>query len=364
MAVTEQVDRRKTERNMDLLMRYYVAQSEEEVSEAHSPTHLRTTARLTELVAILYGFSPKEGLDAHFAGDYHDLIRSPSEDPLLKDDQASARQAVLILNLMDERGLFTTTPEEKDAVRDAIGHHGEPPAFFLDPNTRDSIPQDLNIRIHAALFVADKIEANGARVIARRSSFVAGDRLHNPEGDWQQFGFRPNKDEALVVAIESLLRLGIINPQYIYPEKIRAIVDPLYEVQREFVRGVFKAKGLSVSDVATLLLERKRKDGKNMLAARKLSAPEQHEKLVKFLEERTRVKDGDIGAVSDDVANSAIETVLYFSRDYRVDMDGLISGWMPRGKAAENWRTQMLEYSSGNWFNQARQQISSNAINL
>lgn len=299
---------------------------------------------------------------AYIAGASHDSKRSPSEDPTLKDEEISARNAVLLMEGISNRGIFITTPQEREAVGFSVRNQGNVPTIFLDDEARDQIPSDLNSRIHAALFVADKIEANGARVIARRSSFVAGDRLHNPEGDWQQFGFRPNRDEALVVAIESLLRLGIINPQYIYPERIRAIVDPLYEVQREFVRGVFKANGLSVSDVATLLLERKRKDGKNMLAARKLSAPEQHEELVKFLEERTGVSDEDIGTVTNDVANSAIETVLYFSREYKADIDKLISKWSPRGEAAENWQTQMLEYSSGNWFERAKAQIASAII--
>lgn len=343
-------------------MRYHVAQSGGEVSEAHSPTHLRTTARLTELGGILYGFSPREFDLAHFAGDFHDLVRSPSEDPSLKDEEVSARQAVLIMEMMSDRGVFATDSQEREAVRFAIKNQGKAPISFLDGSTRDEVPQDLGDRIHAALFIADKIEANGARVIARRSSFVAGDRLHNPDGDWQKFGFVPDKDEALVVAIESLLRLGIINPQYIYPGKIRRIIDPLYEVQREFVKGVFKAKGLKVGDAAKLLLERKRDDGKNMLEARKLSAPDNVEELVAFLQEKTGITDDAIESTTEDVANSAIETVLYFSRDYKADLDRLIADWLPRGESAERWQRQMVEYAEGNWFKQAREQISSDTI--
>lgn len=354
---------RTTERNIDLLMRYYVNQSGGEVSEAHSPTHLRNTARLTQLGGILYGFSPQELLLAYFAGDFHDLIRSPNEDSAIKDDEASARRAVAELILMSDRGLFDTSPEERRAVEFAIANHGKPPAFFLDSETRDQIPQDLKDRIHAALFIADKIEANGARVIARRCSFVAGNRLHDPDGDLQKFGFRPDRDEALVVAVESLLRLGITNPQHIYPEKIRRIVDPLYKVQREFVRGIFSAKGIRISDMAKLLLDRKGPDGKNMLDMRELSAPQDQGELAKFLEDRTGISDEDIAATAEDVANSAIEAVLYFSRDYKADMDGLIKSWMPRGGAAEKWRGQMVEYSSGKWFNQAMQQLASATTN-
>ncbi|MBI4097502.1 MAG: hypothetical protein HY426_00505 [Candidatus Levybacteria bacterium] len=361
MAGPLEADRRATERNMDLLMRRYVRQYGEKVSEAHSTTHLKTTARLTELGGILYGFSTQEALLAHFAGLFHDLARSPNEGFSLNDREFSAKRAREVLVLMDMRGLFRTTPEERAAVGFAIENHGEAPAFFIDPDTRDKTPKDLKDRIHAVLFIADKIEANGARVIARRSSFVAGDRLHNPEGDLQSFGFRPDRDEALAVVQESMIRLGITNPQHIYPQAIRSIVDPLYDVQREFVRGIFSAKGIRVSDIAKLFLDRKRTDGKNMLDSRELSAPQDQGELTKFLEERAGISDEDIAATAEDVANSAIEAILYFSRGYRVDMDDLINSWMPRGEAAERWRAQMVEYSSGKWFNQAREQIVSAA---
>lgn len=358
MSAPQERDRQVFERNINLLTRICAARSDGEISEAHSPTHLITTARMTELVGILFSFTPSEFSLAYIAGASHDSKRSPSEDPTLKDEEISTRNAVLLMEGISNRGIFITTPQEREAVGFSVRNHGNVPTIFLDDEARDQIPSDLNSRIHAALFVADKIEANGARVIARRSSFVAGDRLHNPEGDWQKFGYQPDRDEALVVAVESMLRLGIINPQHIYPEKVRDVVDPLYEVQREFVRGVFGAKELRIPDVAKLLLDRKREDGKNMLEARKLQAPKDPEELAAFLSERTGVSDESITAASEDVVDSAVETVLYFSRDYRFDLDELMRAWIPRGQAADRWAFDMQEYANGNWYNQAREQMA------
>ncbi len=355
MASQEQLEGNQIERNLAFLMRQSLRESGE-VSEAHGITHLKTTAKMTELGGMLYGFSYQEYLLAYGAGIGHDWERSPSEDPTERNELASARKLTGLMVRLNQRGLFSTTNEERDEVGFAVENHGETPGFFLDPATRDETPSELGDRIHASLFIADKIEANGARVIARRASFVAGDRLNNPQGDWQKFGYRPDKDEALVVAIESMLRLGVINPQYIYPEKIRKIIDPLYEVQREFVRGVFKARGLQISDIAELLLDRKRDDGKNMLQVRKLGAPSDPHELAAFLSERTGVSDASIGATSRDVADSALEAVRDFSQT--PDLDGLIETWKPRGRAAKRWVHDMREYANGNWYNQARAQLA------
>lgn len=344
----------RAERNIALAARLHIRETRAEISEAHSPTHLGNTARLSQLVGAMYAFSPKELQLAYFAGWHHDMVRSPSEDPNVNDEERSAAVAKTHMEEMNARGIFSTTEEERQTVVHAVINHGKKPDFFLGLQTREEIPQGLPDRIHAALFVADKLEANGSRVIARRSSFVAGDRLHQPTGDWQKFGFEPDRDEALVVAVESILRLAFINPQYAYPERLRIIVDPLYEVQREFVRGVLKAKGLSLRDIASILTERLGPDGKSIIMTRKetkqLLLPAQPNQLAYDLEDVTGITDAQVDDTSEDVANSALETVLYFSSQYKQSLDALITSWDPRGHAAQRWHQQMVEYASGTWF--------------
>src|SRR3990167_6767855 len=157
-------DRRPTERNMAFLMRYSLREAGE-VSEAHSPTHLKTTARMTELGGMLYGFSRQEYLLGYMVGIGHDWKRSPNEDPTEKDELASARKVRDLLERMDQRGIFSNTYEERDGAAFAVENHGRAPDFFLNPETRDEVPTELGDRLHAALFIADKIEANGARLL-------------------------------------------------------------------------------------------------------------------------------------------------------------------------------------------------------
>lgn len=361
MAGAEQVEKgsRLENRHIAFLMRLQVAKDGGEVSEAHSPTHLRNTARLTQLVGSIYGFTPQEAKLAYFAGVFHDIVRSPGEDPNSTDEVRSASLAQDQLVAMNDRGIIVASDEEREAVAFAIENHGTKPAYFLDPNTREDTPQSLPDRIHTALFVADKLEANGARVIARRSSFVAGERLHRSDGDLQEFGFRPDRHEFLVVAVESLIRLAYVNPQEMYPRKLRLVVNPLYDVQREFVAGVLANNPDygSMLKMAELLLRTRRKDGKNLLEARGISAPNDVRTLALDLDEKTGLDTTYLGLDPQDVRNSSGEAVQYFSSQYKENLDNLIDEWKPKGRASKRWRRLMLEYSSGKWFNQVAEEI-------
>ena len=155
------------------------------ISEAHNTPHLRNTAKLSRIAGGLLGFSQRE-IDLTVAACWlHDLIRSPSEDPGTKDNLNTAVEADRILRVMNVLGSYKTTQDEKAAIVHAIQAHGSYPQWLANTVTRNNPPQELKDKLHLALFVADKMEANGVRVIARRSSFVAGDRLHGPEGDWR-----------------------------------------------------------------------------------------------------------------------------------------------------------------------------------
>ena len=313
-----------------------------EVSESHSPAHLRSVAKLTQKVGTLYGFIDREVELAYASGSFHDAYRSPTEDPSVGDEEASANEARRILT---ETGLVTE--EEGKAIAYAIARQGHFPGWWSDPETRERVPETLGEKLHLALFVADKMEANGVRVIARRSQFVAGDRLRGEKGDWRNFGFQSDKDEARVVAIESLLRLAFINPEGIYPVRLKPVVGPLYQTQREFVLGVLWGLGLNLWHVVGLLLERRTNEGKNILQARKIAAPENIFELVDLIRSRSGINDVGITSVSGDIASSALETVEYFSRRYQEDLDGLVMNWSPAGEKAREWRQGMIDYMQG-----------------
>lgn len=333
-------------RNIALLGRFSVESRKQRglgVSEAHHTSHLRMVAELTQKVTDLYGFTPQEKKLAYIAGWFHDFVRSPSEDPATGDEEASAKEAYRVLIEANERGVIVTNDKERKALAYAIENHGHYPEWLSKPATRDKLPETLEEKLHLALFVADKMEANGVRVIARRSQFVAGDRLRSTHGDLRNFGFQPDRDEALVVAIESFLRLSFINPEEIYPRRLKSIVGPLYEVQREFVRGLCRGLNLTVKDVARLLLETRTDQGRNILQARKISAPESISELAELLASKSGITDG-IASVSDDLTSSSLETVEYFSHRYQEDLSQLIFNWKPQGQKAREWQRAMREY--------------------
>jgi len=311
-----------------------------EISESHSPSHLRNVAGLTQKVGHLYDLTERENELAYATGWFHDVVRSSSEDPNVGDEKASANEARRIL-----AGLVTE--EEGTAIAYAIERHGRYPEWLDNAETREKPSETLEEKLHLVLFVADKLEANGVRVIARRSQFVAGDRLRSEKGDWRNFGFQPDRDEVLVVAIESFLRLAFINPEGIYPLRLRPVVGPLYQVQREFVFGVLRGLNLKIEEIARLLLETETGEGKNILQARKIVAPENIAELFNLIVSKSGIDDGGIVSVPDDVASSALETVEYFSCRYQKDLDGLVMNWSPAGEKAREWRRAMIDYMEG-----------------
>jgi len=312
------------------------------VTEAHNVSHLRNVAELTQLIGDYYGFSHREKELAFAAGWFHDFVRSPTGFPV-GDEEVSARESRRILK---EAGLITEE-EEEEAIVYAIEKHGHYPEWW-ERDERERFPETLEEKLHFVLFVADKIEQNGAIVIARRCSFAAGDRLRSRKGDLRNFGFQPDRDEALVVAVASIYRLTFINPEEIYPSRLQPVVRPLYEVQREFVLGIFRALNLKVEDIAHLLLERKDDKGRNILQAMKIEeTPTSVTELTALITLRSKITDEKIASVSDDLASSSLETVDYFSHRYQEDLKQLVINWRPQGKKAKEWQKLMSDYEEG-----------------
>ena len=322
-----------------------------EVSSTHSKSHLTITANLTQLVGKIYKFSEQELFLVYFAALFHDLVRSPSQDKDLQDEQLNAQQAVELLEN------FEVSDEEKMAVSYAIINHGSNPSWMENPSTRETSPQSLKEKIRFALYVADKIEQNGVRVIARRSAFVAGERLNKKNGDLRAFGFKPKKDELLVVALESALRLTFINPEIIYPQRLKSIVKPLYVLHRAFVYGILKALNLSVYKLAQIILETKRVDGKNLKEVRKMKDISDLKDLSNLIKTKGQLSDEQIQNTNKETSEAAKEAVAYFSSHYAQDIDQLMLNWKPENEIAKTWQREMVEYLDGTWFNEVGKSI-------
>lgn len=292
---------------------------------AHSKSHLIITANLTQLIGKIYHYSKRELFLSYFAALFHDIIRSPAEGTQIDDKKLSAQLAVKLSRS------FHTTKQEKEAIFYAIENHGRHP----------NLPQGLKEKLRFALYVADKIEQNGVRVIARRSAFVAGERLNKINGDLRDFGFKPKQDELLVVAIETVIRLTFINPESIYPEKLKPIIHPLYQIHRQFVCGLLKALHLTVEQISQKLLETKRSDGKNLLQVRGLDVSDV----------KVAITNEQIQKVSRELVKASKEAVDYFSKRYSQDIDQLMLDWRPQNRIAQRWQRQMVEYLNGTWLN-------------
>lgn len=336
---------------LELLDKKLQKQDFAEISGVHSKSHLTITANLTQLIGKIYQFSERELFLSYFAALFHDIVRSPAQDKDLNDEKLSAKIAINIL------GQFHPTDEERKAVAYAIENHGTNPVWMKDPVKRENPTQNLKEKLHFALYVADKIEQNGVRVIARRSAFVAGERLHKENGDLKSFGFKPNKDECLVVAIECVLRLTFISPEDIYPQKLSSILKPLYKVQRLFTCAILKSLSLGIEDIAGIILKTKRVDGKNLIEVRKIKGIKDSRDLTDMIERMGHITDLRIQSVSDNLVKSSTEAIEYFGSHFEQDIDQLMLDWKPENKIAKNWQRQMVEYLNGTWLNQVEKEL-------
>src|SRR3989344_1566289 len=351
----------KEYRNIALLGRYSVDDRRRKgysVSEAHNIPHLRDVANLTHLVGDIVGFTAREKFLTFITGWSHDRVRSPSDNPDTKDDEISANKTKELLKDLRRRKIIFTNQEEQEAIAFAIKNHSKYPEWLKDPQTRNNTPESLKDKLWLALFVADKMTANGPTVIARRPSYQAGDKLRRQDGEWRDFGFIPDRDEGLVVAIESLLRLAFINPEGIYPDNLKPLVHPLYETQRQFVVGICRAAGLSIQDISTLLLNMTNQDGKSIFEVRKIKAPVEVVDLVREIIEKSGISEEQIQSSSVDLANSAAETVAYFSNNFEKDLDQLVLDRNPQNEQARSWQKEMIAHNNGSWLENKKIEIA------
>lgn len=326
----------------------------------HGTAHARNVGLGSESVGRLYQLPERTLIVARFAGWLHDFKRSAEESAASTDEEASAYTAQEFLEGLNSTNTFANSQDERDAIAYAILNHGKYPDDWKDPRKRNLTPKNLKDQVRILNFVPDKADANGAQVIARRSMFVAGERLSSSTGDLRTYGFRPDSelDQILVVCIESALRLSFINPQEIYPDRLRVFVAPLYDVQRPFVMALLKTVNLDTQGLADLILSSKNPKGQDMFEVRKIDAPKDAKKLAQIFETIGGITNEGIVEIPEKVVNSAVRTLRYFAPRWQGDFDSVVADWIPRNDIEKGWKTQMLEYNEGSWFERITQEIA------
>jgi HD superfamily phosphodiesterase len=300
-----------------------------DVSAAHNFGHVDRVATGAYLIVKALGGTEREAEAARAGGYLHDLVRSHAETG--NDEQLSVEKATPLLSQLVKSGTFTEW--EKSAILASIETMTVPnkllnseeknrPSYFLEDRTR---------LVKLAVFLADKLEANGAYVIARRSQFVGGERFHIGDLKYLAEKFDPE----MAILLESYLRLGVKNKQSIYPEWFKPVVNKLFERQREFYYALLSDKGLQESDLARMLIE--------------LKFPEADAEKIKEYEKTRSDSRIQIAAVTPEQTKAALEVVKFFSapENMRIDTAGLIRKFNPTTQKAKEWHEEMLSYLQG-----------------
>lgn len=316
---------------------------------AHDAGHLERVGAFAIQLGENYGLKPQTLALGYVAGKTHDAKRTAGENPDSLDEKISARVANRLLLGLNRSGEFLTSQRQRQAVVYAIEHQGEAPARFNDPETRDLIPSTLAEKLHLLLFSGDKIaEANGPWITARRPHFMASRLRNAKDGTWQEFGFVPDRDEALVTAVETAIRMAIVSVEETYPRQLKETIAPLFRVQREFGLGLYKILELTPEIVADILLNRiDLQSGKSILEKRRYKAPGNTVDLAVFIAKRSGLTNQDITNAGEDQANSAMETVKYFAGGHQESLENLVKNWHPQGKMAQQWHQGMLWHLEG-----------------
>ena len=312
-------------------------------------------------IVLALGGSEVQALLAYDAGHLHDYIRPRSE----KDDGelASAEESWKLLtgmgNLVPKVGLVNDyNAAEVDTVVSAIKTHTVPKELLAPDkkNSPDNFTGDKLVRL--AVFVADKLEANGSYIIARRAQFVGGERFSR--GDIKDFRQRMLKESVehigepinterdslilmnpgMAVLLESYIRLGYKNNPGLYPDVFLPVVNTLFEQQRSFYHSLLKAYGITEGELAGILKEGIRNGFPGMTV----------EQVDQWEAKRPRTDELIQDVIKPSAAEAAMQMVGYFSSEQVMDMgtEEAIRAFVPRNDVARTWHREMLDYLDGN----------------
>lgn len=300
------------------------------LSAAHNFNHVNRVATSAYLVVKVLGGTEREAELARIGGYLHDLVRFPGEDR--DDEELSAKKAMPML-----RELGSLSESEINTVLASIMTQSVP-SELLSTEKKESISYFLADRsrlIRFAVFLGDKIDANGSFVIARRSQFVGGERLVN--GDLNNFRkVLESKgiafDQEVAVTFESYLRLRVKNNVELYPKWFLPVVDRLFDQQKEFYYALLKHQNLHENDIAKLIVS--------------LKYPGADADEIEAYEAKRPESKMQIDISTEGQIDAALEVVKFFSEPRNIDRDTaeLIREFDPKTTVAKIWRGNMLAY--------------------
>ncbi len=308
-----------------------------DLSAAHNFGHVSRVAINAYLIVKVLGGTEREAELARAGGYLHDFIRSRSEG--VDDEAASAEKARPMLLQLVKSGVFTNC--EANAILVSIKTESVPKELLVSEE-KDNISyflEDTIRLIRLAVFLGDKLDANGAFVIARRSQFVGGERLCHGDLknlkerlETEKHPFAKELDSEMAVLLESYVRLGFKNNQSFYPKWFLPVVNDLFSKQREFYYALLSANGLQESDIANSLIE--------------IRYPGINAGDIKKWETKRPDSTSEVNRVTIEEREAALEVVNFFSSSQNTHMDtaGLIRKFQPKTAIAYEWHMEMLSY--------------------
>jgi hypothetical protein len=309
-------------------------------SAAHDFGHVERVANGAYSLVRVLGGTEREAELAKAGGYLHDLVRSRTE--LIDDEMLSAKKAKPVLGRLVKSGIITRW--DANTILAAIMTKSVPQQL-LSGSKKERVSYFLKDRsrlVRLAVFIADKIDANGAFSMARRSQFVGGERFYM--GDLKLFkqhleregnALAKHFDPELAILLESYLRLGLKNNQSFYPKWFRPIVDGLYEEQKEFYFALLAHMGLHEAEVARMLID--------------MNFPGAEARSIVKWESKRPDSDGMVNKVNQEQVDAALEIVKFFGarKNLGIDTAELVRRFRPNNKKAKEWRREMLSYLDG-----------------
>lgn len=300
---------------------------------AHDKWHLRVVAGDVPAIAQKFNVASSDVPLIQISALGHDLVRSKGMGNELNDEEASASIVVRFLEEANQKGLFPTTPEQREAASFAIIHHGEPPV---------KNPSTLAEKAHAVLYTADGMQKLGESLIKRRSEHVGGTR--RIEGDLQDFAVSAEQ----AVLMETAVRIGWITTQESFPDHVKDIIAEKYEMQREWIYGILAAQGYTMQTWAEMVYNTRNSVGKNIFEITNKIKQDQLPKSADEIRQKLEIVGGmnnegiQQAAKNPDLMQSSIEAVDYFSSHYKDDSRQTTENWHPQGNMAKKWKNKLL----------------------
>lgn len=324
-------------------------ESKGELSGAHSFGHVSRVATYAGEIASALGADERTQELAKVAGYLHDFVRNKAEqtDAAFDDEVLAAQQAKPLLEGLGKSQKDTGyqfTPEEVSTVTAAIKTHTVPKDILADEKTRHTTPQGRDL-VRLAVWLADKTEANGHYVVARRGQFVAGERYH--DGDLKKWRESLPAEVAVKVTpaiaflLETYVRRYVKNDASQYPKWYKPVSSELFGQQRQFVKALYAATGLTEEDVEHMIVQHKYPG----------VTKEQMEKAVAARPARNdAISTEEILKVSPEHSRAALRMVAHFSSPKHRGMDTAkaILAFKPESPGERDWHQQMKGYLGGN----------------